>query len=62
MTRKRKHSRRSAEQKYVARRVVKKGTNVVIVYARRTTALKEEGFSTQRESSKIKERGGAKAT
>jgi hypothetical protein len=62
MTRKRKHSHKMAGQNYVAGLVVKKGINVVIFYARRTTALKVEGLFTRRESSKIKERGGATAT
>ena len=62
MTRKSEHSRRSGEQNYVAGLVERKGTNVVILYARRKKALKEEGFSTRRESAKIKEMGGAIAT
>jgi hypothetical protein len=62
MTRKREHSRASGEQNYVAGLVERKGTNVVIFFARRKTALKEEGLSTRRESAKIKEIGGAIAT
>ncbi len=62
MTRKREHPRRSGGQNYVAGLVERKGTNVVILYVRRNTALKEEGLSTRRESAKMKEIGGAIAT
>ena len=62
MIRKREHSRRLGEQNFVAGLVERKGTNVVILYARWKKALKEEGFSTRRESAKIKEMRGAIAT
>ncbi len=62
MIRKREHSRMLGEQNNVAGLVERKGTNVVILYARRKKALKEEGFFTRRESAKIKEIGGAIAT
>ncbi len=62
MTRQREHSRTSGEQNYVAGLVERKGTNMVILFARRNTALKKESVFTRRESAKIKEIGGAIAT
>ena len=62
MIRKREHSHRLGKQNNVAGLVERKGTNVVILYATRKKALKKVGFSTRRESAKIKEIGGAIAT
>ncbi len=62
MTTKREQSRTSGEQNYVAWLVERKGTNVVIVFVRRKTALKKEGVFTRRERAKIKEIGGAIVT